>query len=92
MKLCDFGVAEEIDPFSTTDMVKGSQGAPMFQAPEIATGQDFFSGTKLDVWSAGVSLYNFVTGEDRELSLFKYDIIILQILIMLKPLNLPGEH
>ena len=42
--------------------MKGSQGAPMFIAPEIAVGADVFSGQKLDVWSAGVSLYNFVTG------------------------------
>ena len=34
----------------------------MFIAPEIAVGKDVFSGQKLDVWSAGVSLYNFVTG------------------------------
>ena len=62
VKICDFGVAEELDPFSQTDTIKGSQGAPMFIAPEIAVGKDVFSGHKLDVWSAGVSLYNFVTG------------------------------
>ncbi|KAL5250339.1 hypothetical protein ACHWQZ_G016169 [Mnemiopsis leidyi] len=62
VKICDFGVAEELDPFSQTDTIKGSQGAPMFIAPEIAVGKDVFSGQKLDVWSAGVSLYNFVTG------------------------------
>lgn len=62
VKICDFGVAEEIDPFSQLDTIKGSQGAPMFIAPEIAVGRDVFSGQKLDVWSGGVSLYNFVTG------------------------------
>ena len=62
VKICDFGVAEELDPFSQADTIKGSQGAPMFIAPEIAVGKDVFSGQKLDVWSAGVSLYNFVTG------------------------------
>ena len=62
VKICDFGVAEELDPFSQTDTIKGSQGAPMFIAPEIAVGKDVFSGHKLDVCSVGVSLYNFVTG------------------------------
>jgi len=63
IKLCDFGVAEELDPYRQDDTLRGSQGAPMFQPPEIATGRDTFSGFKLDVWSTGVSLYNFVTGE-----------------------------
>lgn len=62
VKICDFGVAEELDPYSQNDAIKGSQGAPMFIAPEIAVGKDVFSGQKLDVWSSGVSLYNFVTG------------------------------
>lgn len=62
IKICDFGVAEELDPFTILDTVRGSQGAPMFIAPEIAVGKDVFSGQKLDVWSCGVSLFNFVTG------------------------------
>lgn len=32
------------------------KGSPAFQAPEIANGNDVFSGSKIDVWSAGVSL------------------------------------
>ena len=62
VRICDFGVAEQLDPYNQQDNVKGSQGAPMFIAPEIANGAHVFSGKKLDVWSAGVSLYNFVTG------------------------------
>ena len=53
MKICDFGVAEELDPYSFSDSVRGSQGAPMFVAPEIAIGMDTVSGRKLDVWSTG---------------------------------------
>lgn len=48
LKIIDFGVAEEIDPPTCTtrfvlgadiDLVKGSYGTPIFQAPEIASGK-----------------------------------------------------
>ena len=29
---------------------------------QVATGVEMFSGEKLDIWSCGVSLYNFTTG------------------------------
>jgi len=45
------------------DNIKTSQGTPSFQPPEVASGIDEFSGEKLDIWSAGVSLYNFTTGD-----------------------------
>lgn len=32
-------------------------GSPAFQPPEIANGHDTFAGFKVDVWSAGVSLW-----------------------------------
>lgn len=34
----------------------------MFQPPEVANGESF-SGSKLDVWSSGVTLYNLTTGK-----------------------------
>ena len=40
-----------------------SQGTPTFQPPEIANGVENFPGFKVDVWSSGITLYNFVTGE-----------------------------
>lgn len=30
---------------------------------QVASGADIFSGEKLDVWSCGVTLYNFTTGD-----------------------------
>lgn len=80
LKITDFGVAEELDPFSQYDYCWTSAGSPAFQAPEIArpshqaslsgdleqagltSSQNLakrdgcFSGTKVDVWAAGVCL------------------------------------
>jgi len=63
LKIADFGVCEKIDRFSQNDFIKTSQGTPSFQPPEVATGVEMFSGEKLDIWSCGVSLYNFTTGD-----------------------------
>ncbi|TRY73629.1 hypothetical protein TCAL_13050 [Tigriopus californicus] len=62
LKICDFGVAEELDLFAPDDTITTSQGTPTFQPPEIANGADAFAGFKIDIWSSGVTLYNFVTG------------------------------
>ena len=62
LKIADFGVAELLDQFAPNDMCRTSQGTPAFQPPEIANGLDEFPGFKVDVWSAGVTLFNFVTG------------------------------
>lgn len=56
LKISDFGVAEKLDTFAENDIITKGQGSPAFQAPEIANGNDEFSGAKIDVWSAGVSL------------------------------------
>jgi len=37
-------------------------GTPAFQCPEIANGEDTYSGFSIDIWSCGVTLYNLVTG------------------------------
>jgi len=63
LKIADFGVAEKLDLFAPDDTITMSQGTPVFQPPEIAIGEDQFSGFKVDIWSSGVTLYNFVTGE-----------------------------
>jgi len=62
LKIADFGVAELLDRFAPDDTCKTSQGTPAFQPPEIANGRTSFPGFKVDVWSAGVTLFNFVTG------------------------------
>ncbi|CAG9761224.1 unnamed protein product [Ceutorhynchus assimilis] len=62
LKITDFGVAETFDFFAIDDTCYIGQGSPAFQPPEIANGADSFAGYKVDIWSSGVTLYNFVTG------------------------------
>ena len=62
LKIADFGVAEKLDMFAPDDMITVSQGTPAFQPPEVANGVERFPGYKVDIWSCGVTLFNFVTG------------------------------
>ncbi|KAL8601041.1 Serine/threonine-protein kinase stk11 [Nucella lapillus] len=61
LKITDLGVAEALDTFAVDDTCRTSQGSPAFQPPEIANGLETFPGFKVDVWSAGVTLYNMTT-------------------------------
>ncbi|XP_051985432.1 serine/threonine-protein kinase STK11-like [Xyrauchen texanus] len=61
LKISDLGVAEALHSFAEDDTCRTSQGSPAFQPPEIANGLDTFSGFKVDIWSAGVTLYNITT-------------------------------
>ena len=61
--ISDFGVTEQLDMFAVDDSCHTSQGSPAFQPPEVANGVDVFSGFKLDIWAAGVTLFNFTTGK-----------------------------
>ena len=56
LKISDFGVAEALETFSSNDQLTTGQGSPAFQPPEIANGQEVFSGYKVDIWSTGVTL------------------------------------
>lgn len=56
LKISDFGVAEALDNISVDDTCSTAQGSPAFQPPEIANGQEIFSGFKVDIWSSGVTL------------------------------------
>lgn len=51
-----FCVFQALHPFAEDDTCRTSQGSPAFQPPEIANGLDTFSGFKVDIWSAGVTL------------------------------------
>ncbi|XP_017771252.1 PREDICTED: serine/threonine-protein kinase STK11 [Nicrophorus vespilloides] len=62
LKISDLGVAETIDLFAEDDTCHNGQGSPAFQPPEIANGLESFPGFKVDIWSAGVTLYNLTTG------------------------------
>ncbi|XP_074640997.1 serine/threonine-protein kinase STK11-like [Tubulanus polymorphus] len=63
LKITDLGVAEALDMFNPDDTCRTSQGSPAFQPPEIANGDETFSGFKVDIWSTGVTLYNLTTGK-----------------------------
>ncbi len=63
LKISDFGVACMLDKFSNSNMISQSFGSPAFQSPQIAMGIKNFSGFKLDIWAAGVTLYVLVVGK-----------------------------
>ena len=62
VRLADFGCAEELGRYKSDDTCSRTLGSPAFQSPEIATGLESFSGIKVDVWAAGVTLYQMVVG------------------------------
>ena len=62
VKISDFGVAEEISMFVADDSLTSSSGSPAFQPPEVALGYPCFSGVKVDIWAAGVTLYHMISG------------------------------
>ncbi|CAH8866579.1 unnamed protein product [Trichobilharzia szidati] len=63
VKLADFGVSASVSAFNSNDMISGGQTTPAVQPPEVAKGvQSIFDGAKLDVYSAGVTLYFMLTG------------------------------
>lgn len=63
LKIIDFGVAEQVDVLSGDDEINNSQGSLVFQPPEVAGGARSFPGFKVDVWSAGCTLYNITSGK-----------------------------
>lgn len=62
LKISDFGVAEFLNKYEEDDNVTRTSGSPAFQAPEIARGDTDYSGTKVDVWALGVTVYMLLSG------------------------------
>jgi len=66
LKLTDFSVAVQLDKVCANSPHKKCTGSPAFQPPELLTdplkGPCGFSGTKIDIWAAGVTLYMMCTG------------------------------
>lgn len=65
VKICDFGVAEQLSLFQEDGRCTKVNGTPKFQPPECVWGSNDsfdFSGYKADIWGAGVTLYNLVSG------------------------------
>lgn len=64
LKICDFGVAEELRTYEEGDLCTKSRGSPAFLPPEVASGSHKeFSGFKVDVWATGISLFLLSTAD-----------------------------
>ena len=55
---------QEIGLYEEGDFLKTSSGSPAFQPPEITCGNyEKFSGSKIDIWASGVTLYHMISGK-----------------------------
>ena len=61
VKLIDFGIAKALDQMSSNTNTGVVKGKVSFMAPEQALGQPL--DARADIWSAGVVLYQLLTGE-----------------------------
>ena len=57
IKVADFGLACELSPDSLRETMVGT---PLYMAPEVLGKRQY--GEKVDLWSAGVILYEMITG------------------------------
>ncbi|KPM03935.1 serine/threonine kinase-like protein 2 [Sarcoptes scabiei] len=63
IKLADFGVCQVVSYFTLDDTVFGTDGTPLYHPPELFDPKILdYSGSKIDIWSAGVVLYRMLTG------------------------------
>jgi len=63
LKVSDFGAALQVDKSTTPRGAAKCKGSPAFQPPEIITEKEHvFSGSKIDIWSAGITLYIMCIG------------------------------
>ena len=58
-KLSDFGLSKF---FKKNELLNTSCGSPIYAAPEMLQGKSY-DGTKIDIWSLGISLYMMISGE-----------------------------
>jgi len=64
LKLADFGVCQNVDLFSDDDTISGEDGTPLYHPPEMFNPNIWkYSGSKLDIWSVAVILFQMITGE-----------------------------
>lgn len=63
LKIIDFGVSHVLSMWSRTDLCSNHEGSPLFQAPEVIAGHMEYAGFKVDVWSAGVTLFLMLYGQ-----------------------------
>lgn len=60
IKISDFGLSTILN--NKDEMIKNACGTPNYLAPEIINHAFGYLGQAADIWSAGVILYNCVTG------------------------------
>lgn len=58
--------------FAENDTCSTGQGSPAFQPPEIANGDETFSGFKVDIWSSGVTLWDSIKFDSINNSIFNF--------------------
>ena len=58
-KLTDFGLSRF---YKTNELLNTSCGSPIYAAPEMLEGKAY-DGTKIDIWSLGITLYTMLCGE-----------------------------
>lgn len=77
IRLCDFGISKKVDYDNHT---LGSVGTANYRAPEIFSGVNFGYDEKVDIWSLGCLLYEFICGNP----LFKGSTDLLRISNIMK--------
>lgn len=95
LKLIDFGVSRVLSMWEREDLCSHNEGSPLFQAPEVisASGQQY-AGFKVDVWSAGVTLYLMLFGRypfEAEALLGLYDKILSEELSFPEQTEIPSK-
>ena len=84
-KLTDFGLSRY---FKKNELLNSSCGSPIYAAPEMLEGKSY-DGTKIDIWSLGISLYTMVCGELPFVVEDENDIYILMDKIIKGNYNIP---
>ena len=84
-KLTDFGLSRY---FKKNELLNSSCGSPIYAAPEMLEGKPY-DGTKIDIWSLGISLYTMVCGELPFVVDDENDIYILMDKIIKGNYNIP---
>lgn len=91
LKIIDFGVSHILNLWQRDSTCFNYEGSPLFQAPEVVSGEEKYDGFKVDVWSSGVTLHVLIFGvypfQDEAL-LGLYDKILADNLT--KPPELPS--
>ena len=58
-KLTDFGLSKY---YTKNELLNTNCGSPIYAAPEMLEGKSY-DGTKIDIWSLGITLYTMLCGE-----------------------------